>query len=385
MQLRDYLIVLWRRKWVILVTVFVTMAVVIAGTFAIPPTYKASITLRIATTSTGSANYTDFQYTDRLLNTYQKTITSEPVLRELNRRLSLSKSPNITAEILPNTELIQITVDDRDPILAFQAAGTLGQILIAQSRAFYTGSGKSPADILKDQVAVALDDLNQAKKAYQDLVALKSGDTVVLANANALVQTKQQIYGSLLSQYQQTLTRETIQANTISIASPVQYLPAKSSLVTYAGLGLVASLIAGLGLAFVFENLDTTLFTTEQIEEIVSAKALGIVPRSKKKRADTYFNNAFKQIGIKLLSDHNAEHPNRIILVTSSEKNEGKSTLITHLAYALAKLGKKVLVIDCDLRSPDLHKHFMMQNGLGLSDVLYSTGTISFYWIPLPS
>lgn len=58
------------------------------------------------------------------------------------------------------------------------------------------------------------------------------------------------------------------------------------------------------------------------------------------------------------------------ILVTSSEPGEGKSTTVANLALAFSQDEKKVIVVDCDLRKPSIHKKFRISNNIGLSDVV---------------
>lgn len=58
------------------------------------------------------------------------------------------------------------------------------------------------------------------------------------------------------------------------------------------------------------------------------------------------------------------------IVVTSSEKDEGKSTVSANLAYVLAQGEKKVLIVDCDLRKPTVHRKFELSNQIGLTEVL---------------
>ena len=60
----------------------------------------------------------------------------------------------------------------------------------------------------------------------------------------------------------------------------------------------------------------------------------------------------------------------QVIVITSAEPGEGKSTTAGNLALALAQDGKSVILIDCDLRKPALHKRFKMSNTIGLSEVL---------------
>lgn len=67
----------------------------------------------------------------------------------------------------------------------------------------------------------------------------------------------------------------------------------------------------------------------------------------------------------------------KVIVVTSSEPGEGKSTTAGNLAISLAQGEKKVLLIDCDLRKPSLHKRFKISNIVGLSDVLIGMESLS--------
>lgn len=60
----------------------------------------------------------------------------------------------------------------------------------------------------------------------------------------------------------------------------------------------------------------------------------------------------------------------KVIMITSSEQEEGKSTTAGNLALVLAQNYKKVILIDCDLRKPSLHKKFKISNVVGLSDVI---------------
>lgn len=66
----------------------------------------------------------------------------------------------------------------------------------------------------------------------------------------------------------------------------------------------------------------------------------------------------------------NVDQNTKTILVTSSDKNEGKTTTVSNLAVSFANLKKKVLIIDCDLRNPSIHKMFRLNNIYGLTDIL---------------
>ena len=153
-----------------MITLAVTVAVVSIGTTLTTPVYQATTVLRIATSSGGELNYQEFMYTDRLMNTYVEMATRAPVVGELMDRLSLNSPPEITAEILPNTELIQITVEYTDPKLAAEAANTLTDILITQGNQLYVGGSKRLSEVLGEQLARIQMDLEASQQEYERLL-----------------------------------------------------------------------------------------------------------------------------------------------------------------------------------------------------------------------
>ena len=65
------------------------------------------------------------------------------------------------------------------------------------------------------------------------------------------------------------------------------------------------------------------------------------------------------------------DNPIKIIVITSSNSSEGKSTVAGNLAFSLSQNGSRTLLIDCDLRKPSVHKKFLIPNDKGLTDVLF--------------
>jgi non-specific protein-tyrosine kinase len=377
-EIKDLFIILRRRKWVVITIVLVTMLVVIVGTWLIWPTYTATATLRIATASTSSDNSNDYMFADRLITTYVNIATSRPLLDELNKQLGLSKAPKVNVQQIPNSELIQISVEDHNPNLAMRAANTLGGILISQGGEFYTGSGKTPADVLKEQVDKAEADLNQIQANYYDHLAKNPDDTAVNQTASKAVDLQQQLYFSLLSQYQQMRAREAVQSNIVSFVETAAFptSPSKPNKVLNIALGLIASLIGGVGLAFLFENLDTTLYTSDEISAVSSLHPIGRIPPTAKSKQMTPALDGFSPFGEAIsrlrtnfltLIDN---HPERAFMVASASRGEGKTTVASNLAFALAQSGKNVILVDCDFRIPSVHKVFNLQNKIGLSDYL---------------
>jgi capsular exopolysaccharide synthesis family protein len=129
-ELSAYLRILNRRKWIVIVTAVITAVVFHIGLSLIPTTYEVTAILRITDTS-GNLSYWEFLYAERSRRTYVKTATSSPVLGELRGRLGLDRDlpSSIEVAIIPETDLLRITVKDRDPILARDAANALAVIL----------------------------------------------------------------------------------------------------------------------------------------------------------------------------------------------------------------------------------------------------------------
>ena len=268
MELRDYLKILWRRKWIVFFTAAVTLAVVAVGTFATVHVFSATAMLRAASNMVGSNSYSDYVYVERLLNTYAHIATSRPILDELGNRLGIRKALAVKAEILPNTELIQISVEDRDPDLAAEAANTLATMLVEQSKELYSGGRKSTQEILSEQLALTEEDLIQARSKVERLLSEDPEDSQGIIDARQSLELQQEIYGLLLEQYEQARVREAIRENIISIVEPAvpPPVPSRPRPLLNLILGSLAGLTGGTGLAFLIDHLDTTPYTTEQIE-----------------------------------------------------------------------------------------------------------------------
>lgn len=83
----------------------------------------------------------------------------------------------------------------------------------------------------------------------------------------------------------------------------------------------------------------------------------------------SHISEAYKNIRTNIAFS-NVDKDIKTILVTSAQPSEGKTTTISNLAVSFAALDKKVIVIDCDLRRPSLHKQFNISNLHGLTDAL---------------
>lgn len=378
MELKALLAIIKRRMWVIILTLAVTIATAIIFALLSTPIYSAKTIVRVVSSPGSTGNYSDYVYAGNLKNTYVIIATSQPVVDELMQRFQLTEPPEILVEVVSNTEIMEITVQDPNPVVARDVANALAEILITKSNSFYTGEGKSPTEILSEQLAQTENELNQARQEYDKLASQTPQDIEKMAALATSIQLKERTYATLLDQYEQARVREALRENTISIVEPATLpeSPVKPNKLMVVALGCVAGLVGGLGLAFVFENLDDTLYTSQEIEALTELPAMGKIPAAKGTREFIIFNESFRHLRTSLLM-LNEGNPPKTVLVTSAQPGEGKSTIVANLANSLAQAGKKVVVVDGDMRIPSIHKQFALSNQTGLSQVLKGEVTLN--------
>src|SRR4030065_2968063 len=114
MELRHYLQILGRRRWVVIAVATVTLLVVGMGTYLATPMYSASVTARVAQVQDNSVSYYDLNYSERLINTYVELVRSRPFLERTIERLGLkigadSLAEAIKGEGIPTTDPLRTT------------------------------------------------------------------------------------------------------------------------------------------------------------------------------------------------------------------------------------------------------------------------------------
>lgn len=261
-----YLEVLIRWKWVILLVTGLSCAVVTVVTLLMPPTYVASATLRVvASAHSGSMENVDYKYTDRLVNTYVAILESRPILEQAIERLRLNTTPGTLAgktdvQALPDTELIKIYVEDGEPGLAKDIANTLAAVLIEQSASLYSGGGKSAREILEEQLSSIDSDLQEDRSRLYSLMNSGASDYGEIDALNSKIMLEEQSYAMLLTQYEQARVEEAMRANSITFVERADQpaRPSKPNKKLNITLGALAGLGAGMGLAFLLENLRGT-------------------------------------------------------------------------------------------------------------------------------
>lgn len=358
-ELRSYLEVLWRRRTTIALTVVLTVMVALLATLLMRPVYAAATTLQVSTASNqlDRVDFDTLSYAERRMNTYIKIATSQPVLGELARRLGVADPPAVKAESPANTELLRVTVEDANPEFARRAAGALGEILVGQ---LANASSRVARDLLRQRLAELEQEIQAAGPDAR----------------SPTIDAKREAYAQMFQEYERTTINDAAKSSSVAIVEPASLplAPARPNRLLNLGLGLLLGLVAGVGLAFLSESLDTRLHLLDSIQRVTRAPVLGLVPATRAKERALFDERSPQQEAIRRIRTHlvlsDREAPLRTVMLTSADPGEGKSTIAANLAASLARARRNVLAIDADLRLPTLHRFFGISNESGLSRVL---------------
>jgi capsular exopolysaccharide synthesis family protein len=200
-------------------------------------------------------------------------------------------------------------------------------------------------------------------------------------------ESSRELYDGLLKKLKEAGVLAGLRSTNLVVVDPARSSaqPVRPSYPINLGLGLGVGLVGGIGLAFAREGFDSTLRTPEQVEAVAGLPAVGIIPDLAAGRglrrhpANTPCNildssssqlaESYRALRTALLFS-NGDVPPKVIVVTSALAKEGKTTASLNSAVALAYQGAKVLLIDADLRRPELHVCLGLPAEPGLGELL---------------
>ncbi|SFN31885.1 GumC family protein [Dokdonella immobilis] len=192
------------------------------------------------------------------------------------------------------------------------------------------------------------------------------------------VDTNRQLYNALLQRYKEVGMAGGAKPSNISIIDRAEVPKSrfKPSLSRNLMIGLALGLLLGVMLALLLEYIDDTLKTPQDIEQHLKLVVLGIIPKLARQTPRealndprSAFSESYRSVRTALQFSTDRGVP-KVLLITSPAATEGKSTSALTLANNFVQLGKRVLLIEGDLRNPSLAKAMGLPRGPGLSSLL---------------
>ena len=181
----------------------------------------------------------------------------------------------------------------------------------------------------------------------------------------------EKIYSFLLEKKAETaiLKSSTISNSRLLVPAKQKELPVKPKRTLIVLVGFILGLICGIAYAFLREFMNNTVKTAEEAEKLSSIPLYGIIPEKKGKKAVSIFKESFRNLRTNLQFLPNTKNRS-VIAITSSVSGEGKTTISAEMANIISKNGKKVIVLDVDLRKASVHREFDAKNEYGISNYL---------------
>lgn len=388
-ELRSYLRTLRRRRLtIVLVTVGVTLAAFGVSLLQTRVyTAGAEIVLQSSgTESVFSDNASINAAANRTVETEIRVIKSDAVRSAVRRTLGYVLP--VQAARVGETEAIAIKIASTNAARAALVANSYADAYMQLRKSQAVGDLKGASDQIKakiDTLQGEIDGLDRrlSSASPADRPAVEA--TIGPRYSNLL--TEQSLLAQKLDALQVDATLQSGGVQLVSAAttpgSPSSPKPVRNALA-----GMVVGLALGIGLAFVREHLDDSITTKEDLaRSLPSVPVLGVVPlsgrRAPKDPSDHLEQTrtgavptaeAYRSLraAVQLLG---VERPIRTLQVTSPGPSEGKTTIVANLGVVLAAAGQRVVVVDCDLRRPSLHRLFGLDNDIGFTSVFLSETT----------
>ncbi|HUR23072.1 MAG TPA: polysaccharide biosynthesis tyrosine autokinase [Acidimicrobiales bacterium] len=379
MELRDYIAVLRRRKWLIV------LATMLAGMAALglaviqKPVYQATVRLLLEPTRTVFESSSSQGTLD--VQTEIQRLQSVPVQDAV--RDKVGSAPPVSGIQVGTTRVMRLTTEASTPRRAAEFAN-------AYADAYINYRVTQAVDQLEKAavpVQAKLDALEKEILPLQEAIAAapagpqreaKSAELGPRISALLSVQTT---FKSTLDKLQVDAALKSGGVQLVSPAAaprePVRPTPARNAI-----LGLSVGLMFGIAVAFLFEHLDDSIKSKDDLESTVAnVTFLGVIPAvtSWRNRAEPRLVSkeepsspaaeAYRSLrtSIQFIG---MDRKLQILQITSPNASEGKTTTLANLAVALTQAGKTVAVLSCDLRRPRIHEYFGVPNAVGFTSVL---------------
>jgi capsular exopolysaccharide synthesis family protein len=382
-NLKDYLRLLWSRKWLVLLIALLVFGGVEYLTFQQAPVYQAQARLIIPAPPPVIVNgvVQPQAKTEDFIATEAEVIASPTIASRVVQALNLKGTPSslahrIKVEPVPSTGILRIFTTAGNPKLAADLVNTVAKEYLT----YRHSHDKAQLEVQKRLIQARID-ADQQK--LDDLRSQDQTDPQVISERNSLINDQNVQNGKLLDIAQAEAGIEN-SGSILEAATPPKS-PVSPDKIRSGILGLILGLVLGAATVFIIEYFRDRMSSPAEVERFVGSSVLALVPEIKSPRKHPL-----------LLSDDEASMPLtealrtlrtnlqflakrddvRAIVVTSPALGDGKTVVSSNLAIAMTQVGNRVVLIDGDLRRPRLHGAFGVPIAPGLSSILVGESTL---------
>ncbi len=378
MELRRYLAVI--RKWAWLIAIGVVIAGIVAYIVSsrIQPMYRATATVVVHDTANPIPGY---DYSQPAVVAHAELMRKESVMDAVIAQIDLPYSTSqlrgrIGTHTSVNSPLIKVSADDTDPAVAQEIANTTVAVYIQQNRESVQAAAQQFLAQIQTEINETGSQIEQlrAKEVSGGLTEAEADDLASLENDLDSLKTQRTLWNTELAQ--------AMAAGGISVgeSATLPGSPYSPKTLQHVALACILGLMAVTGGVFLKEYGDRSVKTAEDVSVLTGLSILGAIPRFKTRSdvkggliAESHprssVSEAFRMLRTNL-QFATLDKPARTLMVTAPGPAEGKTSVLANLAVSLAQSGKKVIVVDTDLRRSTLHGLFELPNDIGFSNLL---------------
>jgi capsular exopolysaccharide synthesis family protein len=368
---------LGRGKWIIIGVTLLAAINAFLLSVTKPKTFDASELLRVQSTASSTSSPNDIITANKsIASTYVTLFTNRGFLalaaKSLGGRFTLDYlDSHVSASVEGDTVLIRLRATGRTAAEATQTVRKVGAFAVSYVK-----------DIDSAQNTAQIADLQRSVQALT--AQIKRAGTPSAATSDDIAQLRQQ--RTFFNQQIATLRATgTTQQPSVQQASPASSsgLAISPRPVFDTTLGILFGLVVGIILAWIRDQLDRRVRNVREIEHIAERPVLATVPLVRNiDAAAGKLANAFDVLRVNL-AIAGQRRPVRVLTVTSVREGEGKTSTTLGLGLSLARAGRRVLLVDGDLRRRGLSTAVGVHDQWGLTEVLSGTATLEEAIVPL--
>ena len=362
--------ILWRGKWLMLISLAVCVALAVFITKTSAKVYQATAIIQVNAPSTQTNDtFQNQQASQGLAKTYATLITDRSFLDKIRDRVGNGRysvgglKSRISASAVQDTTLVRMKVEESSPAAATSLASDVAQAFLQVVRQDAVLRNNDQAREIQAQITRISDEIDALSKSGSNSEKLRS---LRLAQAALTDQL-----GSIVGDAARQGGIVSLSAPPTASSAPIRPRPALN-----VAAGVMLGLLLGIVLAWFRSRLDRALRSPDEAEELLAAPVLSSIPlRKRYSLEDGVLAEAYDVLRANLafLSLDQALH---VVTFTSFNPSEGKTASVEGLAYAAVRGGMSVLLIDGDVRTNSLSTQFGARGLPGLTSVIVGTAPL---------